>query len=392
MVLGAGPFQASGIRKAAELGIHVITVDYLPENIGHRHGHEYVNLSTVDREGVLQAAKLLRVDGVCTFSSDVAVPTVAYVCESLGLPRISFSAAETLVNKHLFRSFLQDGGFPCPRFFSGSSWEDIYKNLNLLSLPIIFKPVDTSGSRGITRIDNMDLAYAREAFFVAQKFTRSGTVCVEEYVEGTEVGGDAILMDGKVVFAAITKKHLHGFVVTGHSLPTDLLPEDQHRIIQQIEAICVTLEYHDGLVNFDTMVSPKAITMLEMSARNGGNGIPSVIALATGVDTEQATILLALGEKALVSSKKPPQGAGSFVFGSQQAGILEHIASAETLKRHVPEVFDVHFAINQGHRVEPFEHNGNLIGYVVFGCQDADNYKHLTRKILDTLDIRILCE
>lgn len=390
MILGAGPFQAPAICKAAALGCHVITVDYLPDNVGHKFGHQYVNCSTVDKEGVLRAARDLEIDGICTFSSDVAVPTVAYVCEQLDLPGASPAVAETMATKNRFRAFLRNAHLTCPAFLSGDSFEAIAADLHRLNPPIVFKPVDTSGSRGISRLDRIDPPACHAAFLKAQDYSRSKTVCVEEFVVGTEVGGDAILVNGRVAFIAITHKHLRGFVVTGHSLPTNIAQPEQARVIQHIEAICNTLGYRSGPLNFDAIVSADNVTMLEMSARNGGNGIPAVIERATGVDVEQAAIHLALGEiPDLPDHAEIKHGAGSFVFGSLTGGRLERICSPMDLQRQVPEVFEVHYARQPGDLIEPFEHNGNLIGFALFDCWDAADYERVTERISDTLDLAI---
>jgi biotin carboxylase len=216
---------------------------------------------------------------------------------------------------------------------------------------------------------------------------------VEEFVSGTEVGGDAIIIDCRVAFIAITHKHLRGFVVTGHSLPTNIPAEAQSRVIQHIEAVCTALGYRHGALNFDAISSENSVTILEMSPRNGGNGLPAVIDRATGVDVEEAAIRLALGEipdfPYHVGVKR---SAGSFVFGSQAGGKLRRIRSPEELQRQVPEVFDVHYVCRPGDTVAPFEHNGNLIGYVLFDCLDAVDYERMTEKISDSLDISVCSE
>lgn len=390
MILGAGPFQAPAIRKASRMGCHVITVDYCPDNIGHSYGQQYVNLSTVDQDGVLQAARELAIDGICTFSSDVAVPTVAHVSEALGLPGASSTIAEIMATKHRFRAFLKQAHLACPDFVSGDNLEAISAALPALNPPVIFKPVDTSGSRGVTRIDRFGMEAVERAFFKAQDYSRSKTVCVEEFVTGTEVGGDAILINGRIAFISITHKHLHGFVVTGHNLPTNISTQDQARVVQQIESICGALGYRSGPLNFDAIVSGDAVIVLEMSARNGGNGIPAVIERSTGVDVEQAAICLALGVLPdLPAEPKMIRGAGSFVFGAMTGGRLERISSPGDLQWHVPEVFEVHYAKHPGDLVEPFEHNGNLIGFALFDCRDAADYERVTEKINDALDLAI---
>jgi biotin carboxylase len=392
MILGAGPFQVPAIRKARALGCHVITVDYLPHNVGHQYGHQYVNVSTLDKQGVLQAARDLHIDGICTFSSDVAVPTVAYVCEQLGLAGANTGVAEIMATKNRFRAFLRDEGLNCPAFFSGDRYEAIERAMSELRPPLIFKPVDTSGSRGITRIDRVEASSCRAAFLRAQSFSRSKTVCVEEFVAGTEVGGDAILVDGRIAFIAITHKRLDGFVVTGHSLPANISAPDQGRVVEHIEEVCRALGYVSGPLNFDAIVSAGEVTMLEMSARNGGNGIPAVIERATGVDVETAAIHLALGNLPAFPENTTAHGAGSFVFGMRTGGRLQHICPAAELPHRVPEVFEMHYAKRLGDWVEPFEHNGNLIGFALFDCRDAEEYERVTERISENLALAICPE
>jgi biotin carboxylase len=390
MILGAGPFQLPAIRKAVDLGYYVITVDYLPDNVGHKVSHCYVNCSTRDREGVARAARDLGVDGVFTFSSDAAIPTVGYVCEQLGLPGIGLATAETMAQKHLFRAFLKEHGLPCPGFVVAEQFEALQRIAERLRFPVIFKPVDTSGSRGITKVNSPDESKIATAFKYARTFSHTGTVCIEEFNEGTEVGGDGILHNGRFAFIAITHKRLNGFIVTGHSIPTNISKEDQARVIHALEECCSALGYMDGPLNFDVMVSVDQTIILEMSGRNGGNGIPPVIARATGIDVEVATLRLAMGEQLNLPVDGPAAaGAASWIFGSESGGVLREIRDMATVRADVPEMFDLILAAQPGSTVKPFEHNGNLIGCALFDCESSAHYDSIIRRIRHSLQIKI---
>jgi biotin carboxylase len=320
----------------------------------------------------------------------VAAPTVAYVSEQLGLPGPSMVAAETMASKHRFREFQKNARISCPEFLSGDKFAPIASQIHHLRPPILLKPVDNSGSRGVARVDRVDFESCKAAFLKAQDFSRSRTVCVEEFMPGIEVGGDAILINGHIAFIAITHKYLRDFVVTGHSLPTNISKQDQVRVMSQLEDICKALSYSSGPLNFDAIVAEKNVTILEMSARNGGNGIPAVIARATGVDVEQAAILLALGEDPkLPEFSEIKNYTGSIVFGSPKQGVLEHITSPDVLMREVPEIFDVFYAKKHGDHIEPFEHNGNFIGLALFDCNTDLDYECLSGRISSILNIII---
>jgi hypothetical protein len=127
-----------------------------------------------------------------------------------------------------------------------------------------------------------------------------------------------------------------------------------------------------------------------MSPRNGGNGIPSIIHRATGVDLEVATLKLAMGELVTFPTQiNSRQGAASFVFGSYDAGILRNIATQEQVKQQIPEVFALQLAITPGERVSPLEHNGNMIGYTLFDCPNPQDYDRITQEMMQALQIKV---
>lgn len=386
LILGAGPFQVSGIRTAVALGYHVITVDNQPANIGHQYAHESFDCSTTDISAVIQLAQQSKIDAVCTFSSDVAVPTVAAVASALDLPGPPFHAAEIMSSKDKFRSFQREAGLSFPDFVSGTEHKTLVRDAQRLRFPVVCKPVDTSGSRGVMRVDAYDPITLRAALSEAASYSRSGRLCVEEFVDGVEVGGDAFFLHGKLALSVVTHKHMEKFLVRGHSLPTNLTPNHEKRVVNEISAACHRLGYRNGPLNFDVIVSTENITILEMSARNGGNGIPCVVRRATNVDLEAMTILAALKEPLYV----PPdvtinRGFGSLIFGSPSTGFLRELPEPAFLMRKIPELFEITYTKRVGDYVEKFVHNGNLIGYALFDCPSAASYDRIAAQLLNVL-------
>ncbi|MGH6824143.1 ATP-grasp domain-containing protein [Methyloceanibacter sp.] len=393
MVLGAGVFQIPGIRKAVELGYYVISVDDRPESVGHKYSHQFLNCSTADREELARQARALAVDGICTFSSDIAVPSVGYVCDRLDLPGVSFNAAQIMCMKHRFREAQRLAGMAHPQFVAAQSLEGLLGVDRVLRCPIVIKPVDSSGSRGLRTLAGASVDAVAAAFAVAKSFSTAGMVCVEEFVSGRECSGDGILIDGELSFARITDKYLNAFAVTGHSVPSTLSDHDQQRVRSAVEDCCKAVGYDRGPLDFDVKVAPDRVVVLEMSPRTGGNGIPAVITRATGVDVEEATIRLALGE-----AWRPPETggagqhrrrAGSLIFGSQSGGTLTKAGSFAQVRQSVPELIELNFAVPIGSPVRPFEHNGNLIGYAVFDCEPPATYADVAQRIADALDIQV---
>jgi biotin carboxylase len=390
MILGAGPSQLPVIRRAVDLGFYVITVDYIPGNLGHKHSNQYVNCSTVDQAGILRVAKELKIDGILTFASDVATPTVGFVAERLGLPGGSAFVAETMSNKAKFRTFQQEQGLDSPAFVVGQCLEDIQDRVAALSPPLMFKPVDTSGSRGISSVGDRNHGGLSKAFDYAQLWSRSKLVCVEEFVSGIDVSGDGFLVDGQLS-AVITQKFKRGFLPTGHSLPTKISEKDQSRVLAEVAATCRTLGYINGPLDFDVRVSSERTVVLEMSPRLGGNGIPNLITRATGVDLIGATLSFALGQSVnLPANPEVVKSCGSWILGSSQKGRLETIASEPELRAAVPEVFEFVVHYRAGDEIPRFEHGGDSLGCVLFDCPSGSSYEEMLDRVSSALRLNVL--
>ena len=145
LMLGGSLYQTYAIKEAKRLGYYVITCDYLPDNPGHKFADEYYNVSTTDKQAVLELAERLKVDGVVAYASDPAAPTAAFVCEKLGLPTSPYESVEILSNKDLFRNFLQKNGFNCPKAKGFTNYEDALSSIDEFTFPVMIKPVDSSG-------------------------------------------------------------------------------------------------------------------------------------------------------------------------------------------------------------------------------------------------------
>lgn len=391
MILGAGVYQLPAIRRAVELGCRVITVDNNKHNTGHRFAHDSVNASTLDVDVVIDAARRLRIDGIATFASDIAVPTVAAVTARLGLPGCGVEPAGIMSNKARFRRFQSEVGLLAPRFRVIDSPDLLPDVIRGLSRPLVFKPVDSSGSRGVTTVA-VDTEQAMQAAYDNARWaSQSGSVCVEEFIQGVEVGVEAFLLDEELLFCGVTNKHKRGVVVTGHSQRPSVEDKDIRRIEQSVIEICRSLGYRAGALNCDVIVTPRGICCLELSPRQGGNGLPQVLERAYGVDLTTWTILHALGRRPVPPTTTPSsqQQCGSLVFGASTPGRLEQIADEAQLREAVPEVFGYLSRWRCGDETPQFTHGGSSLGCVLFDIPDAETYEGMCLKVERALGIRI---
>lgn len=340
-------------------------------------------------DSVYKAARKEKIDGIVTCASDVAVPTVGYVAERIGLSGPTYNLARTLTNKALFRQFQHANGINSPPFALSSGWKHMKCLLSQMPPPILFKPVDTSGSRGISLVAIDDETLYKKAFDHALRFSREGQVCAEALVMGSDVSGDGFLLNGKA-HVVITKKHKNGFVPIGHEIPTDLPPSQQRLLIAEIERNCKTAGYITGPIDFDARVGNEEATILEMSPRLGGNAIPSVIHRGTGVDLYEHLVTYASGDAInIANTLQVHRPCASWIIGSETGGTLSNISSVSSLKAAFSELFFAHIDVNIGDKIAPFEHSAHALGYIIFDRSSDSTFDQNVQQLKKELKIEL---
>ena len=228
LLLGGSAQQIVAIKTAQKHGFYTVLCDFLPDNPGQYEADKFYLVSTTDKEAVLKVAMDEKVDGVLAYASDPAAPTAAYVAEKMGLPTNPYQAVDTLCNKDKFRIFLRENGFNTP-VAMGYGDKDV--DTSIFSLPVIVKPVDSSGSKGATVLRDWD--GLDKALDFAFSFSRSHRVIIEEFIEKKHeylIGGDIFVNDGKVVLWGLLNCHrdntVNPLVPVGKSYPLLLDKDD----------------------------------------------------------------------------------------------------------------------------------------------------------------------
>ena len=340
LMLGGSIYQTYAIKAAREMGYYVITCDYLPDNPGHKYAHEYHNVSTTDKEAVLALAKELRVDGVVAYASDPAAPTAAYVCEKLGLPTSPYKSVEILSKKHLFRQYLAEHGFNVPKARSYKTFEEAEKEIDNFKLPVMVKPVDSSGSKGINKMtDKSQLkAFVEDAL----SYSRDKIFLIEEFIvkNGPQISGDAFSVDGKLVFHCLgnefySKKVDKDFAPLGECWPTVMPKEVIDTLADDLQRLITSLGMKSNAYNVEAIYGEDGkVYILELGARSGGSLIPQVTALATGVDMVPYVIKAALGEDCSDLKMAPVKGCWSnYMSHANETGRYAGIEYDEEFKK-----------------------------------------------------------
>ena len=368
LLLGGSAQQIVAIETAKRLGYYTVLCDYLTDNPGQYHADKFYLVSTTDKNAVLKVAKNEKVDGVLAYASDPAAPTAAYVAEKLGLPGSPYDSVEILCNKDRFRKFLADNGFCTPKAKGYSNVQSALSDIrnNFFNMPVIVKPVDSSGSKGVGRVDNFDEACEKLEY--ALSFSRGKRIIVEEFVEkyGYQIAGDGLSVDGKLVFRYFANDHfnpkcVNPFVPISASFPYNMPKEVQDKIHSEIQRLLSLLGMRTSTYNFDMRIDKDFnVYLMEVAPRDGGNYIPDVIKYATGVDLVECSVKAAMGEKIDCTEFGKPSGFWSYyAVHSLKDGILKEIKITEEGKKHIVEN---HIIKNSGDGISAFTGANTTLG------------------------------
>lgn len=382
LILGAMEMHLPLIKRAKELGIYTITCDYIPENIGHKYADEAYFESTTDFEAVLNLATKLNIDGIMTYNSDPAAPTVAYVAEKLGLPGNSFDSVQIMSEKNLFRSFLQERKLNCPKFYDFTTWEEVEKSRDNFDYPMIVKPVDSSGSKGCTVVlSEVDLEIAVKD---AMDKSRCKKVIIEEYIEplGRQLHGDGFVEEGKVTFLYLGDHHfderLNNLVPYSTTYPTAHSQQIVDECFNQIQDFISQVGFKNGGFNVELRVSKKnnKVYIIDIGARNGGNFTPQVIQYGSGFNFMDRAIKLAVGEPltGVKMTDKISNFVSYLILHSTKSGVLNNCTLDSELEKRIIEKY---IYVKQGDRVEPFLGANTAIGVLLM--------KYESRVVMDKI-------
>lgn len=345
MILGGSRYILPVIEAAHKLGIYVITADYLPDNIAHRYSDEYVNVSIIDKDATLLEAKARNIDGIMSFACDPGVTTCAFVAEKLGLPTVgSFEAVSILQNKGKFRSFLRKNNFNVPNARSYKKVCDAVADSAFFNWPVIVKPTDSAGSKGVTKVDKeSDL---ENAINNALKCSQSKEFIVEDYLEqkGFSSDTDCFSINGKMVFYSFSSQRFdkeceNPYTPSAYSWPSSISTEHQKELKKEIQRLITLLNLGTSIYNIETRecINGKAYIM-ECSPRGGGNRLAEMVRIATGVDMITEYVKFCVGLPTGNIIQKPYKAnIAEIILHSKKQGIFKFLWINERIKKNVIE-------------------------------------------------------
>lgn len=334
-IIGASYLQMPLVLKAKELGLEIHCFAWEKGAVCKPFVDFFYPISTVEKEKIFEICKAVKIDGITSIASDIAVPTINFISNELGLVGNNYSDSNAFTNKYLMREIFTQNRVTSPLFFKCSN-KDLKQDLDSLTLPLIVKPVDRSGSLGVQKIDKLNKL--KSAIETAQSVSLINECIVEEFVEGVEVSVESISWEGKHYILAITDKETTGspyFVELAHHQPS-LLPYDiQKKIIQMTQNALNALNIKFGASHSEFKITYEGnVYAIEVGARMGGDFIGSdLVYLSTGYDFLKGTINVALGH--FEEPKLTYKGYSGVYFLCSERKQLKEVIENNTLKQIV---------------------------------------------------------
>ena len=393
LLLGGSRYLLPVIKAAKELGVYVITADYLPDNIAHKYADEYKNISIVDKEAVLNLAKELSIDGILSYATDPGVTTAAFVAEKMGLPTSPYESVVLLQNKGLFRAFLREKGFNTPYAKCYCEPEDALVDVSNFRFPVIVKPVDSAGSKGVKRVDNKeDIILAAEH---ALKYSLKGEFIIEEFIEkvGFSTDTDSFSIDGKLVCCSFNNQwfdteSINPYIPAGYTWPSSMPKDKQAELRAEIQRLMCLLKMKTSIYNIETRVGidGKAYIM-ECSPRGGGNRLSEVLKLASGQDLIKASVKAALGMPIDEIKTDPTYKGywGEIILHSNKDGIFKKLTIDHNFKEKY--VKEVDLWVELGDEVHSFTGANETIGTLIFHCETEEELTRVMKSIKEMVTV-----
>ena len=377
LLLGGAHYLRPVIREAHALGLHVITCDYLPDNAAHKLSDQYLNISILDKDAVLDAARELKIDGVMSFACDPGVVTAAYVAEKLGLPSPgSFESTCILQDKGRFRAFLRDNGFTVPWAHSYTDRQAALADAKNFTWPCIVKPVDCAGSKGVRRVDSS--FELESAIDYALDFSHSGAFIIEQFItqKGYSSDTDCFVKDGVLCYCSFDEQRFdreaeNPYTPAAYSWPSGMPQEIQAELRSELQRLMTLLGITTGVFNIETRQGTDGRAyIMECTPRGGGNRLSEVLEMATGTKLVQNAVRAAVGLP--VDDMSDPVYKGHWaeiILHSRQAGAYQSVQIDPAV---MPYVVQEDYWVSPGEEIERFSGANKAIGTLVLNFPDRE--------------------
>ncbi|MBN1498822.1 MAG: alpha-hydroxy-acid oxidizing protein [Spirochaetes bacterium] len=392
MIIGGGLLQIPVIQTAKKMGYQIIVTDYNPDAIGMKYADIPITMSTRDIAGSVRVAKsqnkLTPISGVLTVGTDASM-TVAAVANALNLPGIKFEDAEAATNKIHMRSRFKEHNVPSVEFRAVWTLSEAKDACKKLGLPVVIKPSDNMGARGVMLIENLNSI--SDAFHSAKSASPSGEIIIEQYMPGPELSIDAVIYKGEVTFTGIADRIIEDlpyFIEKGHNMPS-ALPEKDIEEAKRVMTLGIrALGLNHGFAKGDIKVTPEGVKIGEIAARlSGGFMSTHTFPYSTGIDLMKAAIEISTGQEP--GNLEPLFNRVSIERSIiTEPGIIKKITGLDEAK-NIDGIDDIFMDAKPGDRMVKPTSNVDKAGHIIATADTLDQAEEIIAKAKKLINIEI---
>lgn len=387
MLLGGLRYLLPVIGAAHKQGYYVITADYLPNNIAHKYSDEYCNVSIIDKEAVLNEAMRLQIDGIMSFAVDPGVTSAAYVAEKMGLPfQCSYKSACILQNKSKFRSFLTDNNFNVPSAKCYDNAQNAIDDIDLFNFPLMVKPVDSAGSKGVSKVDSKDSLLSAIEYALSE--SHIGHFIIEDYLEkvGCSSDSDCFTINGDLCFCSFSDQMFdddadNPFTPAAYIWPSTIPISHQNELKSELQRLMRLLNVGTGLFNVETRICSDGKTyIMEVSPRGGGNRLSEMLEVITSVNLISNAVRAAVGDP--VDSIVQPNYHGylaEVILHSRKSGSFKELQIDKNVNDNY--LIERDLWVKEGEYVDTFSGANKAIGTISLKADSRNSLDMIMRDI-----------
>jgi len=389
MVVAGGEWQVPLICKAKEAGYRVINTNLYENSPGFSHADIGLITDVRDKQQHLDYALQYRPDAIVTDQSDIAVPTVAYLCHELGLPGIGVETAEKFTNKFRMREVCGKEGFPTPRFALCLNKVDAYEFIEHHGYPVVIKPPANQSSRGVFKLNSPGELEA--IWDITKSFSADGSVLLEEFIGGVELTVDGIKTDSRhYCLATSTKTHYpHNSMVASRLVFSNAHPEiDFAELHAQHDALIEKMGLPFGLTHAEYKYHNERFYLVEVAARGGGTRVSSdIVPLISGIDSNELLIRMALGEQIAAVNPSFSDNVVALDFLQFEAGYVNDVTGHET-SHCIPGIIALGLNFSAGDEIAPPNDDRSRHGYVIASAPTRSKLDETLQQIRNTIRVK----
>jgi carbamoyl-phosphate synthase large subunit len=368
LIFGVGPLQQSIINRAKKMGLYAVGIDPCEDATCRGDVDAFEVVGGQDYEGTCAVVEKYGIDAIVTAATDKPLVMMARIAEKYGFPFYSVETAQWSTDKFQMKQRFELGDVPHAK---GRLVKSVEETADMV-YPVIVKPRDYSGSRGVKLCRTKE--ELEQSMAEALEYSKLDSVLVEEFIEGPEYSIEGLHYDGKSEVIQFTEKKTTEFpynVELGHIQPANISDVNKQKIREIISKIGKALNFVNCPSHTELKINERGIFVIETSPRLGGDYITSTLTpLSTGVNLEDELLKISLGEK-INPTPKAVQYSGVRFFAFEEGSVIKHVPNEEFVKGW-PHVVDFSFTLKEGDKVNRITSSLNRYGQIIITAGNRD--------------------